>query len=139
MVAISNKKALVNPINENLNISMSLETRLFLIEQLYSNIASLKKVVLLLDENHPNAIAHISLYEKLKEGKENYLTTCCTSVFSSATLDKGYDVIAIKADGSHVILSELFDPSQTYTRRIIRRGHNLERFLLTNEFKFALL
>ncbi|WP_206701607.1 hypothetical protein [Lysinibacillus sphaericus] len=118
---------------------MSLETRLLLIEQLYSNIASMKKVVLLLDENHPNACAHIELYKKLKEGTEEHLITCCTSVFSSSTLDKGYDVIAIKADGSHIILSELFNPTQTYTRRMIRQGHNLERLLLANEFKFALL
>ncbi|MFY0516576.1 hypothetical protein ACOMCU_01910 [Lysinibacillus sp. UGB7] len=66
---------------------MSLETRLFLIEQLYLNIASMKKVVLLLDENHPNASAHIELYKKLKEGTEeqgfNYLLHFCIFIIYS--------------------------------------------------------
>jgi len=64
--------------------------------------------------------------------KKKDFNTNCLGFFSFDTED---DVKVIKKDGSYILKSELLGYSG-YTAREIREGHNIEKMLRANSFKW---
>lgn len=69
--------------------------------------------------------------------EEPIIHTNCLEFFSFYYLEKGYDVKVVKQNGDYIVLSELLtDQENLYTRRNIRKAHDVRKLLITHEFRF---
>ena len=81
-------------------------------------------------------VSYIEVLSQMEKGA-GMIFTNCLEFFSFATLDKGYNVKVVKANGDYILLSELLnDADGNYTKRRIHTAHNVKKLLLAGEFKF---
>jgi hypothetical protein len=80
--------------------------------------------------------SYIEVLDKIERGEE-LIYTLCLDFFSFYYLEKGYDVRVTKSNGDYILLSELLtDVDNIYTRKNIRKAHNVRRLLTSNSLNF---
>jgi uncharacterized protein (UPF0335 family) len=95
-----------------------------------------KMVIIQFDYSDKNEL--LSYVEVLTniEKETPVIYTNCLDFFSFSTLDKGYDVKVVRANGDFILLKDLLKNDKTYTNREIRKAHNVHKMLLANTFVF---
>lgn len=89
---------------------------------------------ILLDTTSSAALPHDQVVQAMEDGVD-YIETYCTDFFCFDVLDKDYDVIAHRGNGT-IVLSALLDNEHDYTVKEIRRAHNARKMLMAGALKF---
>ena len=89
---------------------------------------------ILMDSTSSICKSYDEVNEAINAGEE-YIETNCTDFFRFDLLDKDYDVIVHRHNGT-IVLSGLLDDNNIYTVKQMRKEHNARKMLIAGAFTF---
>ncbi|MFY0656296.1 MAG: hypothetical protein JXR12_06070 [Neptunomonas phycophila] len=90
---------------------------------------------ILMDSTSSICKSYDEVLEAIEAGEE-YIETNCTDFFCFDMLDKDYDAIVHRHNGTIVLSALLDDTNNIYTQKQLKKAHNVRKMLIAGAFTF---